>query len=299
MFPLDEFRTRRRLTAAGWRELVRSYRDPLAPTPARGGSPPPRIRPYTEPWQTLDVGPRAKWTLAAGFLTLVIFPTAFPLMFPLGSLIAVVFALNHIHRQNADPPVWLTPAADSSPVPRSPFEEWVREGQSTHRAVETALVGLPKGMRRTFWPLTQQSEDLVQSLQRLALRAQQIEDYLLSDSAVSLRERVERLRSQSEDAQDSVVREHLRQAELSLQSALRDQDEMRVLLERVTAQATHVNAALHHVLAQLVKQRFASVEGAWRDYHSASERLQTLRYQIEAVEQVIASDFKASDEVQE
>ena len=51
-------------------------------------------------------------------------------------------------------------------------------------------MGLPGGMRRTFWPLTQQSEDLVLSLQRLALRARQIDGYLNSDSTAGLRERV-------------------------------------------------------------------------------------------------------------
>ena len=50
----------------------------------------------------------------------------------------------------------------ASDSPRSPFDEWVREGRATHRAVEAALVGLPREMRRTFWPLTQQSEDLVE-----------------------------------------------------------------------------------------------------------------------------------------
>ena len=47
--------------------------------------------------------------------------------------------------------------------------------------------------------------------------------------------------------------------------------------ERMTAQATHVNAALHHVLSQLVKQRLTGSEGAWRDYQAAAELLGKVR----------------------
>ena len=98
------------------------------------------------------------------------------------------------------------------------------------------------------------------------------------------------MRALYDGAEDPVVREHLRQADLSLQSAVRDQEEMAVHLERIKAQAAHVNATLHHVLAQFVKQRFTNPEGAWRDYQAAAERLKALRYQIEAVEQVISTD---------
>jgi hypothetical protein len=302
MFPIDEKPGPRRLTAAAWRLLLESYRTHFPPAvadrplPARATrSGLPERATLAEPWQTMDVGPWAKWTFTAGFLTLLIFPPAFPLAFPVGSLIAVILGISHVNRHMDEAPVWVSMQSGSG-VPRSPYLDWVREGQATQRAVEAALVALPRGMRRTFWPLTQQSEDLVQSLQRLALRAQQIDDYLAGDSAAALRERVAQLQALVERAEDPVVREHLRQADLSLQSAMRDQQEMGVLLERVKAQATHVNATLHHVLAQLVKQRFASPEGAWRDYQSAAERLKALRYQIEAVEQVTGPDILRREE---
>jgi hypothetical protein len=285
----------RRLTAASWRVLLESYRSHFPVSLTEPPLPVPAPRPVMEPWQTFDVGPWAKGCFAAGFVTLLVFPPAFPLAFPLGSIVAVLLGINHIQHHMDEVPVPLpagrVPSGNSGNyLVRSPFADWVREGRATHRAVEAALVGLPRGMRRTFWPLAQQSEDLVHSLQRLALRAQQIDEYLVSDSTASLRERVGQLRTLFVRAEDPVVREHLRQADLSLQSALRDQDDMRVLLERLKAQSAHVNATLHHVLAQLVKQRFASPEAAGRDYHAVAERLKTLRYQIDAVEQVMLSD---------
>jgi len=243
-----------------------------------------------EPWQTLDVGPWAKCAFAAAFLCPLVYPAAFALAFPLGSMLALIFGISHVHRHLDEEPVWAVPTAVARSVDDSPYQAWVREGQDTHRAVEAALIGLPRGLRRAFWPLTQQSEDLVHSLQRLALRARQIDAYLCSDSTAALRERVERLRDRFQQAEDPVVREHLRQADLSLQSAMRDQQEMRLLLDRMTAQATHVNATLHHVLSQLVKQRLTSADGAWRDYQAAAERLKALRHQIDAVEQVISVD---------
>jgi hypothetical protein len=285
MFPIEP-KPGRRLTST-WRVLHKSYRLHL---PAAPGGPDRRGsagRPDAESWQTVDVGPWAKCAFGAAFLCPLLYPAAFALVFPLGSICALILGINHVHRRIDDEPVWAAPALSSASESESPYDQWVREGRATHGAVEEALAGLPRGMRRTFWPLAQQSEDLVLSLERLAMRAQQIDSYLSSDSLGVLRERVTQSRALYERAEDPMVREHLRQADLSLQSALRDQDEMRVLLERMTAQATHVNAALHHVLSQLVKQRLTGSEGAWRDYQAAAERLKALRYQIDAVEQVI------------
>ncbi len=289
MFPIEDNPGRRRI-AATWRLLHKSYRMRL---PAASGSATRRAefcRTAAESWQTVDVGPWAKFAFAAAFLCPLFYPPAFALTFPLGSLCAMLLGINHVHQHLEDPPVWTQrPLPSASPV-SSPYDQWVSEGQETQRAVEEALMGLPGGMRRTFWPLTQQSEDLVLSLQRLSLRARQIAAYLNNDSTAGLRERVTQTRALYERAEDPLVREHLRQADLSLQSALRDQEEMRMLLERMTAQAAHVNAALHHVLSQLVKQRLTGSEGAWRDYQAAAERLKALRSQIDAVEQVIFED---------
>jgi hypothetical protein len=294
MFPLDEKPGRRRLTAAAWRVLLDSYRT-HCPTALPEQSLPARLSRASESWQTLDVGPWAKGAFAAAFLSLLIFPAMFPLTFPVGALLALVLGISHVNRRLDEQPVWSTPAAGKGLMPRSPFDDWIHEGRTIHRAVEAALVRLPRGMRRTFWPLTQQSEELVVSLERLALRAQQMDDYLNSAEAEVMRKRVTELRALYEGAHDPVVREHLRQADLSLQSALRDQEEMGVHLDRIKAQAAHVNATLQQVLAQLVKQRFTSPEGAWRDYHAAAERLKSLRYQIDAVEQVTSSHLLDQD----
>jgi hypothetical protein len=296
-FPLDDKPVRRRLTPAAWRVLLESYRTQLAPAHPEPRDPTRASRTAAEPWQTLDIGPWAKCAFAGAFLSLLLFPAIFPLTFPLGSLLALILGISHVNRRMDEQPVWLSPSTPRGVLPRSPFDEWIQEGRTTHRAVEAALVRLPRQMRRTFWPLTQQSEDLVASLERLALRAQQMDDYINSASAVALRTRVAELRKLYEGAEDPIVREHLRQADLSLQSAMRDQEEMGVHLERIKAQAAHVNATLHHVLAQLVKQRFTSPEGAWRDYHSAAERLKALRYQIDAVEQVTSPDLFHDDRV--
>lgn len=289
MFPIEHKPSRGRI-AATWRVLHKSYRLHLSSAP---GEPARRVvtsQPVDDSWQTIDVGPWSKCAFAAAFLCPLLYPALFALAFPLGSICALILGINHVHRHLDDEPIWATPALSGSSPADSPHDQWVREGQATHRAVEEALVGLPRGMRRTFWPLAQQSEDLVQSLERLSLRARQIDAYLSSDTLGSLRERVSQTRALFERAEDPLVREHLRQADLSLQSALRDQEEMRVLLERMSAQATHVNAALHHVLSRLVKQRLTGSEGAWRDYQAAAERLKALRYQIDAVEQVIFED---------
>jgi hypothetical protein len=289
MFPPDD-KPGRRLTPAAWRVMLESYRTHF-PAPLPEQPVPTRLSRPSESWQTLDVGPWAKGAFAAVFLSLLVFPAMFPLTFPVGALLALVLGISHVNRRMDEQPVWAAPASGKGLAARSPFDEWVQEGRKIHRAVESALVRLPRGMRRTFWPLTQQSEDLVASLERLALRAQQMDDYLNSAEAEVMRSRVTELRSLYEAAHDPVVREHLRQADLSLQSAVRDQEEMGVHLERIKAQAAHVNATLQQVLAQLVKQRFTSPEGAWRDYHSAAERLKSLRYQIDAVEQVTATDL--------
>jgi hypothetical protein len=289
MFPIDEKPSRHRSIAA-WRALQKSCRTQL-PLVSEHGREARVLRAVAEPWQTLDVGPWAKGAFTAAFLCPLLYPAAFALAFPLGSMLALIFGISHVHRRLDEEPVWAVPVTASRSSEESPYEAWVREGQETHRAVEVALIGLPRGLRRAFWPLTQQSEDLVNSLQRLSLRARQIDAYLCSDSTAALRERVVRLRERFEQAEDPVVREHLRQSDLSLQSALRDQDEMRVLLDRMIAQATHVNATLHHVLSQLVKQRLTSADGAWRDYQAAAERLKALRHQIDAVEQVISVDI--------
>lgn len=288
MFPVEQNPSRRRLAAA-WRALHKSYRLSLSPAPGEPALPVKMTPPAEESWQTIDVGPWAKGAFAAAFLCPLLYPALFALAFPLGSICALILGINHVQRRLDGEPVWAAPARADAAAD-SPYDQWVREGQTTHRAVEEALLGLPRGMRRTFWPLAQQSEDLVLSLERLALRARQIDAYLSSDSLGSLNERVNQTRALFERAEDPLVREHLRQADLSLQSALRDQDEMRMLLERMSAQAAHVNAALHHVLSQLVKQRLTGSEGAWRDYHAAAERLKALRYQIDAVEQVIFED---------
>jgi hypothetical protein len=289
MFPLDD-KPGRRLTPAAWRVLLESYRThfpvPLAEQPA-----PARFTRASESWQTLDVGPWAKSAFAVVFLSLLVFPAMFPLTFPVGALLALVLGISHVNRRMDEQPVWVAPATGRGQVTRSPYDLWVQEGRTIHRAVEAALVRLPRGMRRTFWPLTQQSEDLVASLERLALRAQQMDEYLNSSATDIMRTRVGELRALYDAAHDPVVREHLRQADLSMQSALRDQEEMGVHLERIKAQASHVIATLQQVLAQLVKQRFTSSEGAWRDYHSAAERLKSLRYQIDAVEQVTSTDL--------
>jgi hypothetical protein len=294
MFPIEQKPSRRRFTST-WRALHKSYRLRLS---AVANEPDRRVnagRSETESWQTVDVGPWAKCAFATAFLWPLLYPAAFALAFPLGSICALILGINHVHRRVDDEPVWATPALPSASASETAYDQWVREGLATHRAVEEALAGLPRGMRRTFWPLAQQSEDLVLSLERLALRARQIDGYLSSDSLGALRERVSQTRTSYERAEDPMVREHLRQADLSLQSALRDQEEMRILLERMSAQATHVNAALHHVLSQLVKQRLTGSEGAWRDYQAAAERLKALRYQIDAVEQVIFEDPFRSD----
>jgi hypothetical protein len=294
MFPIPHKPSRRRFMST-WRVLHNSYRLHLSAAP---GGPDRRAsdgRSEPDAWQTVDVGPWAKCAFATAFLCPLLYPAAFALAFPLGSICALILGINHVHRRIDDEPVWAAPALSSAAASESPYDHWVREGLATHRAVEEALAGLPRGMRRTFWPLAQQSEDLVLSLERLALRARQIASYLSSDSMGALRERVSQTRALYEQAEDPMIREHLRQADLSLQSALRDQEEMRVLLERMSAQATHVNAALHHVLSQLVKQRLTGSEGAWRDYQAAAERLKALRYQIDAVEQVIFEDPFRSD----
>ena len=288
MFPMDEKPGRHR-SVDTWRALHKPYRIQLHSVSERLRES-RAMRAATEPWQTLDVGPWAKCAFAAAFLCPLVYPPVFALAFPLGSMLALILGIGHVHRHLDEEPVWAVASAVSRVPEESPYDLWVREGQETHRAVEGALIGLPRGLRRAFWPLTQQSEDLVHSLRRLALRAGQIDAYLSSDSTAALRERVTQLREQFAQAEDPMVREHLRQADLSLQSALRDQAEMRVLLDRMTAQATHVNATLHHVLSQLVKQRLTSADGAWRDYQAAAERLKALRYQIDAVEQVISVD---------
>jgi hypothetical protein len=290
MLPLDDKSGRRRLPAAAWRVLLESYRTHFPAALPQTSLPVRPARVMAEPWHQMDVGPWAKCAFAGAFASLVLFPALFPVTFPVGSLVALVLAISHVNRRLDEQPVWIGPTGGNA-LPRSPYDEWVRDGRATHRAVESALVRLPRGMRRTFWPLTQQSEDLVQSLQRLALRAQQMDDYLNSEAASSLRERAASLRTQCERAEDPIVREHLTQAGLSLESALRDQNEMSVHLERVKAQAAHVNATLQHVLAQLVKQRFTSPDGAWRDYQAAAERLKAVRYQIDAVEQVTSPDL--------
>jgi hypothetical protein len=297
MFPTEDKPERRRI-AATWRVLHKSYRMRLSPIAGQVTRRSEFCRAAVESWQTVDVGPWAKFAFSAAFLCPLFYPATFALAFPLGSLCALVLGINHVHHHLEDPPVWSArPLASAAPTPSlSPYDEWVREGQATQNAVEEALVGLPGGMRRVFWPLTQQSEDLVLTLQRLAMRARQINAYLNSDSTTGLRERVSQMRALYERAEDPLVREHLRQADLSLQSAQRDQEEMRVHLERVTAQAAHVNAALHHVLSQLVKQRLTGSEGAWRDYQAAAERLKALRYQIDAVEQVIFEDPFGAEE---
>ena len=289
MFPIEQKPSRRRF-AATWRVLHKPYHVRFSPAPPGPVGRMDACRHAAETWDTVDVGPWAKCAFAAAFLCPLLYPPVFALAFPLGSICALLLGISHVRHHLDDEPVWATPALASATPPESPYDQWVWEGQATHRAVEEALAGLPRGMRRTFWPLAQQSEDLVLSIERLALRARQIDAYLSSDATGVLRERVSQTRALYERAEDPLVREHLRQADLSLQSALRDQEEMRVLLERMTAQATHVNAALHHVLSQLVKQRLTGSEGAWRDYQAAAERLKALRYQIDAVEQVIFDD---------
>src|SRR5687768_12803942 len=108
MFPTSEDPNRRRLTPAAWRVLMDSYRTHF-PSASEEPLLPVRVsRPVSEPWQTLDVGPWSKWTFAAGFLTLLVFPTAFPLAFPLGSLVAVILGISHINRRVDEAPVWLT-----------------------------------------------------------------------------------------------------------------------------------------------------------------------------------------------
>jgi hypothetical protein len=296
MFPIEDKPGPRRIPTT-WRVLHKSYRMHLTPTSRTPTRRAEFVRAAAESWQTVDVGPWAKIAFSAAFLCPLLYPAAFALAFPMGSLCALILGINHVYRHLEDPPVWTSGPPAGVSASSSPYDQWVSEGQGTQRAVEEALAGLPGGMRRTFWPLTQQSEDLVLSLQRLALRARQIDAYLNSDSTAGLRERVNQTRALYERAEDPLVREHLRQADLSLQSALRDQEEMRMLLERMTAQAAHVNAALHHVLSQLVKQRLTGSEGAWRDYQAAAERLKALRYQIDAVEQVIFEDpFAAGEE---
>jgi hypothetical protein len=295
MFPIDEKPGRHRSVAA-WRALQKSYRIQLPPVSERMRDA-RSLRVVAEPWQTLDVGPWAKLAFSAAFLCPLVYPPAFALAFPLGSMLALIFGISHVHRHLDEEPVWAVTALPARAPEDSPYQAWVREAQETQRSIELTMIGLPRGLRKALSPLREQSEDSVHSLQRLALRARHYDAYLCSDSTAALRERVARLREQFEQAKDPVVREHLRQADLSLQSALRDQDEMRTQLERTTAQAAEYNARLHHVLSLLVKQRLSGTEGSWRDCQAAAERLKALSHQIDAVEQVFSVDpFPEPDE---
>src|SRR5947209_11218602 len=143
MFPIEEKPDRRRI-ADTWRVLHKSYRMRLSQAPGGLTRRAEFCRAAAESWQTVDVGPWAKFAFSAAFLCPLLYPAAFALAFPLGSLCALVLGINHVHRHLEDPPVWV--ARPPATVSSTPYDQWVIEGQATQRAVEEALMVLPGGM---------------------------------------------------------------------------------------------------------------------------------------------------------
>jgi hypothetical protein len=165
----------------------------------------------------------------------------------------------------------------------------VERGRGLHAEIQSVVARLPSSLRRTFWPLTQQARELVADLERLARSAQQMEAYLSGPHAQQAGQEAERLCAEIARTTDPIAREHLEQALCALDDTLADQREIRTLAERARAEATHIHASLQSVLSEVIKQRYTDLDTAQQEYSAASERLQSVKSHVDAVQQVITA----------
>jgi hypothetical protein len=218
-----------------------------------------------------------RMALAFAFLVLAIWAPGFlPFL--------IIFAISALRRMQSSSTTSVRQTALTGQ-----YREWVREGRAIHTEIQAVVARLPATLRRTFWPLCQQAQALVKDLETLARSAQQMDAYLSGPYGREACQVAERLRAQIATTTDPVVREQLEQALKAIEDALADQQEIVQLRERAQAQAVHINASLQSVLSEVIKQRYADLDIARQEYHTAAERLQAVKSQVDAVQQVITN----------
>lgn len=180
-------------------------------------------------------------------------------------------------------------ASQASEPLRAPYHDWVDQGRATQSEIQAVIARLPSSLRGTFAPLTEQASDLVADLETLAHAAQQMDDYLDGPHARRTAPDIQRLQAELRQCSDAIAREQLQQALQSLEAALADQKEIRILHERAKAVATNINASLQSVFSEVIKQRYADLDTAQSEYDSAAARLQAVKSHVDAVQQVITT----------
>lgn len=170
-----------------------------------------------------------------------------------------------------------------------PYCGWVRQGSAIGAAIEDVIVRLPRRLRHPFQPLAQQARGLVADLEHLARAAAQMDEYLTGPYGRTAALEVEQLRAELAAEEDPLVRERLEQALRAVEDALADQQEIRRLREQVEAEAAQISACLQSVLSEVVKQRSCQWQTAYQELGSVTERIQYVKSQVDAIQQVIGS----------
>jgi chromosome segregation ATPase len=211
--------------------------------------------------------------------------TVHVLMLPLGFVVylaAVVLAARDSSFARASQRARAYPSLTSRT-----FQALVNEIDRSQREIEDSVAQAKGSLAQVLQRIVVQTRELVDQAHTLALKGQDIEEYLMQMNYHQISSEIDRLDKRIDLTTDAYTRQQLEETRQALVNRQNNARALETFIGRITAQLHNIDANLDNVLAETVRLRTADTVSLNSSSNQVAERLGDLNADMSAFRQVL------------
>lgn len=211
--------------------------------------------------------------------------TVHVLMLPLGFVVylaAVVLAARDSSFARASQRARAYPSLTSRT-----FQALVNEIDRSQREIEDSVAQAKGALAQVLQRIVVQTRELVDQAHTLALKGQDIEEYLMQMNYHQISSEIDRLDKRIDLTTDAYTRQQLEETRQALVNRQNNARALETFIGRITAQLHNIDANLDNVLAETVRLRTADTVSLNSSSNQVAERLGDLNTDMSAFRQVL------------